>query len=266
MPDESNGSVTGSDAQTPNANGVADQNQSTGAQGAGGSPADQFPDERYKGIQRQLSGAEARNQQLERELQEARQNTSGDGLAAALLEELRQANPERASEAAREIEIAQLRQREAQRQRQDQEREFQTVIQRANEANMAELRELASDLGVQANDAGIDYGSDNEPIAARIAKVRASTKAIKARNNVQNPVTPAPAEGQQAGNQQRSATDGTAHSTQPGSSPTPSDDTPPTMADYQAAVRAVSASPGNTALREKAAAMRSAVVTEDIEL
>lgn len=142
------------------------------------------PDERYKGLQRELQKEKDRAKQLEARLQEAGNSAaSGNGMneqmTMALLRELAATGEEGAARA--RVLAVQLNQQrlEGENQRLKQERDqaqHDARVREIQESNLAQLRAIARDLGADPDSELIDYGSEDEALFARIEKVRESAK------------------------------------------------------------------------------------------
>ena len=198
MGDE-DGAATGSDGQAPrNHEDPPASDRADGDDGQeGGSPAD-FPPERYRGLQRQLSAAERRAQDAEtqrQQLEERLANSADSDILRSVMAELQQADPDRAVSVAGQVENQQLRRRlEALEARENQDR-IQSYIRETIERNNEELREVAKALGADPDHTKIDYGADDEAINLRMRKVRESVLALRPRN----PSKPRDSEGNEVG-------------------------------------------------------------------
>lgn len=174
------GAATGED-QAPH-------NSDQAGSDSGENPAD-FPPERYRGIQRQLSAAERRVQEAEaraKQLEDQLKDSTSTSMLEAVLTELQKADPDKAADVAGKLETQALRDRlnriEQERETERQQVELNKMFQEAIARNMEELRETARAMGADPDSSRIDYGEDNEPIHARIRKVRESVLALRPRN------------------------------------------------------------------------------------
>lgn len=178
------------------------------------------PDERYKGLQRELQKAQDKGKQLEQRLQDAGNSAAqGNGLneqmTMALLRELAATGEEGAARA-RALAVQLNQQRlEGENARLKQERDQSQHDQRIREiqeSNLAQLRAIARDLGADPDSEMIDYGEESEALFARIEKVRESAKKA---------VTPAKTAENEGGEKVAAANDGgksanASHNTQGG--------------------------------------------------
>lgn len=199
------------------------------------------PDERYKGMQRELQKANDRARQLEGQLQQAQASAGTAGAPdnaaiIALLRELAATGPEgqaRAQQLALQIQSAQER---AELERLRNQQAFSENAARIHElqtSNMEELKAIARDMGADPDSGIIDYGTDTEPLYERMRKVRESAKAAV------KPAAPAPVnEAAQA------APANASHNTQPGIAPAPqAKRTAVTADDVEVAMAAYSRNP-----------------------
>ncbi len=223
-----------------------------GSEGEDGAPS--MPDEAYKGIQRRLSAEQVRTQGLEAQIQELQRGQNGtvdprtNTIVQGLIRAIGEQDQTKAAQLSSGWTLYQSQLQNEALTGQQQTAAHQSQVAELRERNMVELREVAKSLGADPDSPLMDYGTDSQTLADRIRAVResalAATKVVEAK--------PKP---------QRSAGEGTAHVTQPGTpgTPTPKEQ-PATQDEFRAAVKAYTAHPckeHETAMRELRDKLRS---------
>jgi hypothetical protein len=139
-----------------------------------------MPDEAYKGLQRELAKRDQKVRDLEARVQQMA-NQPQDAQTAqvidALVNELAAANPERARQVAQAVQQYRIAAENQRLHEQLASREQERLLTDLEERNMASLREIVSDMGVDPASPLIDYGSVDEYLPTRITKARASARA-----------------------------------------------------------------------------------------
>ena len=191
------------------------------------------PTPEYKGLQRQLNKRDtelkrARDELAELKARPTAYNPEQDAIIRGLIDAQKRADPTVGAQLEAGYITWRAQQEQARVATEQAERTARTETERIQAENEAELRELAVSFGVDPDSTLVDYGSDDEPLSARIRKVRESAKAAA---RPAEPVVPA------------KPTVAQTHSSQPGRSAAQSAPRMVNQAMVTAAVRAYAKTP-----------------------
>lgn len=176
--------VTGSQSAEPEAE-----------ESEGAPAATHMPDEAYRGLQRRISDKDRKITDLEGQIEGAKAEPGTnaaefDMIVSGLIGEIAKTDPDRAQQLTAGVVTYKVNRENQQLKAgaQAQERETETaVIQRENREV---LEGMAQDYGIDSASSLVDYGSDDEPLAARMQKVMLSAKAAAQPAEVVTPPPP----------------------------------------------------------------------------